>query len=145
MIYTEFTKMAMRICYEAHKDQFDKNDVPYVFHPFHIAEQMKDEDTTIVALLHDVVEDTEYTLDDLKDFGFSQEIISAVAAITHDPEVSYMEYIEQVKRNPIAAAVKIEDLKHNSDLTRLDEVTAKDVQRNEEYKKALAYLVGSES
>ena len=140
MIYTEYTKLALRICYQAHKNQLDKSGLPYVFHPFHIAEQMKDEDTTIAALLHDVVEDTYVTIDDLKKYGFSEEVISAISVMTHDPKVEYMDYIKRVKKNPIAAAVKLEDLKHNSDLTRLDEVTAKDIQRNEKYKEAIEFL-----
>ncbi len=140
MIYTEYTKLAMKICFKAHAHQLDKSGLPYVFHPFHIAEQMKDEDTTIVALLHDVVEDSDITLNDLKKYGFSEDVISAVAAMTHSPNIDYMDYIAQVKKNPIAAAVKLEDLKHNSDLTRLEEVTAKDIQRNEKYKKAMELL-----
>lgn len=140
MIYTEYTKLAMKICFKAHAHQLDKSGLPYVFHPFHIAEQMKDEDTTIVALLHDVVEDSDITLNDLKKYGFSEDVISAVAAMTHSPNIDYMDYIAQVKKNPIAAAVKLEDLKHNRDLTRLEEVTAKDIQRNEKYKKAMELL-----
>lgn len=140
MIYTEYTKLAMKICFKAHAHQLDKSGLPYVFHPFHIAEQMKDEDTTIVALLHDVVEDSDITLDDLKKYGFSEDVISAVAAMTHSQNIDYMDYIAQVKKNPIAAAVKLEDLRHNSDLTRLEEVTAKDIQRNEKYKKAMELL-----
>ena len=140
MIYTEYTKLAMKICFKAHAHQLDKSGLPYVFHPFHIAEQMKDEDTTIVALLHDVVEDSDITLDDLKKYGFSEDVISAVAAMTHSPNIDYMDYIAQVKKNPLAAAVKLEDLRHNSDLTRLEEVTAKDIKRNEKYKKAIELL-----
>ena len=67
-------------------------------------------------------------------------MISAVAAMTHSQNIDYMDYIAQVKKNPIAAAVKLEDLRHNSDLTRLEEVTAKDIQRNEKYKKAIELL-----
>ena len=70
MIYTEQTKKAMKLCFEAHKEQVDKCGMPYVFHPYHLAEQMTDEDTVVAALLHDVVEDTEYTLEDLKEIGF---------------------------------------------------------------------------
>ena len=70
MIYTEMTKKALKLCFEAHKEQIDKSGMPYVFHPFHLAEQMQDEETTIVALLHDVIEDTDYTLDDLRKMGF---------------------------------------------------------------------------
>ena len=69
MIYTKMTKMALRLCFDKHKEQEDKSGMPYVFHPFHLAEQMKDEDTTIVALLHDVVEDTDVTPDDLRRMG----------------------------------------------------------------------------
>ena len=140
MIYTEYTKLALKLCFDAHKKQVDKSGLPYVFHPFHVAEQMKDEDTTIVALLHDILEDTSLTVDDLREYGFSEEVIAAVAVLCHDPETDYLDYIAKVKKNRIAAAVKLEDLKHNSDLTRLDEVTAKDIKRNEKYKKAIDIL-----
>lgn len=140
MIYTEYTKLAMNICYKAHKDQLDRSGVPYVFHPLHLAEQMEDEDTTITALLHDVVEDSSMTIDDLRKYGFSEDVLNAVEVLTHDPDTPYFDYIEKVKTNPIAVIVKREDLKHNSDLTRLDDVTAKDIQRTEKYKKALELL-----
>lgn len=84
MIYTPATKRALKLCFEAHKDQIDKSGMPYVFHPFHLAEQMKDEDTTIVALLHDVIEDTDYTFGDLKAIGFDDVIIDALKLMTHD-------------------------------------------------------------
>ncbi len=106
MLYTPDTKKAMKLCFQAHKDQVDKAGLPYVFHPIHLAEQMKDEDTTIVALLHDVVEDTCYTLSDLKAMGFSRRVLEAVALLTHDPGVPYLDYVKAVKENPIAAAVK---------------------------------------
>ena len=83
MIYTPMTKIALKLCFEAHKNQIDKSGMPYVFHPFHLAEQMTDEKTTVVALLHDVIEDTEYTLNDLKDMGFTDDVISAIALMTH--------------------------------------------------------------
>lgn len=120
MIYTEQTKKALKLCFEAHKDQVDKSGMPYVFHPFHLAEQMTDEDTTIVALLHDVVEDTDYTLEDLKDMGFSQQVLEAIALMTHEEGVPYLEYVAKIKENPIAKAVKLADIDHNSDHTRLD-------------------------
>ena len=74
MIYTQLTKKAMKLCFAAHKDQVDKSGMPYVFHPFHLAEQMTDELTTVAALLHDVVEDTPYTFSDLRDMGFPGEV-----------------------------------------------------------------------
>ena len=140
MIYTDKTKKAMKLCYEAHKDQVDKSGMPYVFHPFHVAEQMTDEATTIVALLHDVVEDTDYTLEDLAAEGFGEDILEAVALMTHEDDVPYLEYVAKLKDNPIARAVKLADLAHNSDLSRIGEVDDETKQRLEKYKKAIALL-----
>ena len=140
MIYTKETKKALKLCFEAHKDQVDKSGMPYIFHPFHLAEQMEDETTTIVALLHDLVEDTDYTFDDLKEMGFSNSVIDALKLMTHDKSVPYMTYVEKIKTNSIATAVKIADLKHNSDLSRLDIVDDKALKRNEKYAEALCLL-----
>lgn len=140
MIYTELTKKAITLMYNAHKDQFDKSGIPYVFHPFHLAEQMKDESTTVVALLHDVVEDTNYSIEDIESMGFGKSICDALRLLTHDKSVPYMEYVRCIKANPIAAAVKIADLKHNSDLTRLDTVSSDDIARVEKYREALRIL-----
>ncbi|MBO5716370.1 MAG: GTP pyrophosphokinase [Clostridia bacterium] len=140
MIYTESTKKAMKLCFEAHKEQVDKTGLPYVFHPFHLAEQMQDEETTICALLHDVIEDTDYTLDDLKNMGFSNSVLEALALLTHDDEVPYMDYVKMIATNEIARAVKIADLKHNSDLTRLDKISEKDLERCQKYAEALELL-----
>ena len=138
MIYTDKTKKAMKLCYEAHKDQVDKSGLPYVFHPFHVAEQMTDEATTIVALLHDVVEDTDYTLEDLAAEGFGKDILEAVALMTHEDDVPYLDYVAKLKDNPIARAVKLADLAHNSDLSRIGEVDDETRERLEKYKKAMA-------
>lgn len=143
MIYTEMTKKALKLSFEAHKNQIDKSGMPYVYHPFHLAEQMIDEDTTIVALLHDVVEDTDYSLDDLSSIGFSDKIIDAISLMTHDKNIPYMDYVAQIAKNLVAKAVKLADLRHNSDLTRLDAVTDKDLKRMEKYKKAIALLENS--
>ena len=142
MIYTEKTKRALGLCFEAHKDQADKSGMPYVFHPFHLAEQMKDEETTIVALLHDVVEDTDYTLAELAEMGFGEPVIAALALLTHDDATDYMDYVRAIKDNPIAKAVKLADLRHNSDLTRLDAVDEKALARREKYLKAMELLEG---
>lgn len=141
MIYTKLTKKALKLCFEAHKDQTDKTGLPYVFHPFHLAEQMNDEYTTICALLHDVVEDTDYTIDDLKNMGFPIEVLEALKLLTHDPSVPYMDYVVALSDNEIAKSVKLADLRHNSDLTRLDVVDEWAIKRNEKYKKALEYLL----
>ncbi len=125
MIYTEQTKKALKLCFEAHKEQLDESGMPYVFHPFHVAEEMNDEETTIVALLHDVIEDTDYTLDDLRNMGFSNKVVEAVEVMTHLPEVSYEDYLRNIRRNPIAKKVKLADVRHNSDLTRLDVIDEK--------------------
>ena len=140
MIYTDKTKKAMKLCFEAHKDQVDKSGMPYVFHPFHVAEQMTDEATTIVALLHDVVEDTDYTLEDIAAEGFGKDILEAVALMTHEDDVPYLDYVAKLKENPIARAVKLADLAHNSDLSRIGEIDEETKQRLEKYKKARAIL-----
>ena len=140
MIYTEATKKAMKLCFLAHKEQVDKTGIPYVFHPFHLAEQMEDEATTVVALLHDVVEDTPYTIDDLAAMGFGEDILGALQLLTHEEGVPYMEYVAAIKPNPIARAVKLADLRHNSDLTRLDTVDEKALERAEKYAKAIQLL-----
>lgn len=140
MIYTEKTKKALRLCFEAHKNQLDKSGMPYVFHPFHLAEQMETEETVVAALLHDVMEDTDYTAEDLKEMGFDGEILEALLLLTHQDGVDYMDYVKKIKSNPIARAVKLADLTHNSDLTRLDTVDQKALERKEKYKKAIEFL-----
>jgi (p)ppGpp synthase/HD superfamily hydrolase len=140
MIYTNMTKKALKLCFDVHKEQVDKSGLPYVFHPFHLAEQMETEDTTIVALLHDVVEDSELTLDDLRQMGFGDAVIAALALLTHDPAVEYMDYVRAIKDNAIARAVKLADLRHNSDLTRLDTVDEKALARREKYLQAMTLL-----
>ena len=140
VIYTPVTKKALKLCFEAHKKQVDKSGMPYVFHPFHLAEQMQTEETTVVALLHDLVEDTDYTIEDLVSMGFSKNITDAIALMTHADDVAYMDYVRRIKNNPIAKVVKLADLKHNSDLTRLDVVDEKALSRKEKYLKAIKLL-----
>ena len=116
--------------------------MPYVFHPFHLAEQMTDELTVTAALLHDVVEDTHYTLQDLEEMGFDPRVIKALSLLTHHPDVPYMDYVAAAAKDPIARAVKLADLRHNSDLTRMAgrELTEWDKKRQEKYLKAIAFL-----
>lgn len=140
MIYTPNTKKALKLCFDAHKKQLDKSGMPYVFHPFHLAEQMKTEETTIVALLHDVVEDTDYTIEDLINMGFDKNITDAIALMTHADDVEYMDYVLAIKQNHIAKAVKLADLRHNSDLSRLDVIDEKALARREKYLKAIKLL-----
>ena len=140
MIYTPLTKKALKLCFEAHKDQTDKTGLPYIFHPFHLAEQMKDEYTTVTALLHDVVEDTDYTLQDLQNMGYPDEVIQALTLLTHDDGSEYMDYVKRLKNNPIARAVKLADLKHNSDLSRYDMIDGNAIKRTAKYKQAIEIL-----
>ena len=117
MIYTEMTIKAIKVAYEAHLGQLDYNDVPYIFHPYHLAEQMDDEISCTVALLHDVVEDTPITFSDFEQI-FPAQVVEIVRLLTHDENIDYFDYIREIKKNPIATKVKLEDLKHNSDESR---------------------------
>lgn len=139
MINTNLTRKAMNIAYNAHMGQVDKVGVPYIFHPIHLAEGMDSEYSCCVALLHDVVEDTDVTLDELRK-DFPNEVVEAVRLLTYDSSVPYMDYVKQIKENELARRVKIADLCHNSDSTRLEVVTDIDLERMEKYRKALEYL-----
>lgn len=141
MIYTNMTKKAIRLIFQKHSNQVDKAGMPYVLHPLHVAENMKDEVRTTVALLHDIVEDTDMTFEDLEKLGFPQRVIGPLKLLTHNDGVNYFEYIRKVGTDPVAADVKIADLEHNSDLTRLNTVTENDLKRVEKYKKCLNELL----
>ena len=118
MIYTELTIRAMNLAYNAHHGQFDKGGVPYIFHPIHLAESMEDEISTCVALLHDTVEDTDVTLEQLAAI-FPKEVVEAVDLLTHREDVDYFDYVRAIKTNPIATKVKLADLAHNGDPKRI--------------------------
>ena len=117
MIYTPLTNKAMKIAYEAHHGQVDYNGIPYIFHPIHLAEQMEDEVSCCAALLHDVVEDTDMTMEQLAE-EFPTEIIDALKLLTHEKDVDYFDYVRAIKKNPVAVKVKLADLDHNSDQSR---------------------------
>lgn len=140
MIYTEKTKKALQFMYEAHKNQVDKSNIPYVFHPFSVAYSMETEDETIVALLHDVIEDTQYNISDIKQMGFSDEVIEALICLTHNKKEDYFDYINRISTNMLATKVKLADLLHNSDLSRLDNIKDDDIERYNKYRKCIEYL-----
>lgn len=140
MIYTETIKKAMKIAYKAHNGQFDKSGAPYIYHPIHLAEQMTDEVTIITALLHDVIEDTDYTIDKLRAEGIPEICLEALWLLTHKAQESYTQYIYNLKQNPIAKIVKLADLKHNSDITRLNVIDEKAKERLEKYAEAILFL-----
>lgn len=139
MIYTPNINKAINIMYKAHKEQYDKGNYPYVFHPYHVAEQMNTEEEIIVALLHDVVEDTNITIEDLSKEGFNSNIIEALKLLTKKID-NYEEYISKISTNPLAKKVKLADLKHNLDITRIPNPQERDYKRIEQYKKAIEIL-----
>lgn len=139
MIYTNMTRKAMCIAYQAHHLQVDKTNVPYIFHPMMVANMQEDEITTTIALLHDVVEDTSITLADLAK-QFPEEVIEALTLLTHEKNEDYFEYVKRIKNNPYAKAVKLADLMHNSDITRLEVIDEKAKKRLEKYQKAIKLL-----
>lgn len=144
MIYTVLTNKAMRIAYDVHHGTLDDCGVPYVFHPFHVAEQMTDEITTCVALLHDVVEDTDVTFEDIED-EFPREVIDALRLLTHEKGVDYFDYVRAIAANPVAKAVKLADIAHNSDESRfagIDVPEERLARWREKYAKAREILEG---
>ena len=140
--YTPLTKKALALCYDAHRGQRDKGGLPYVFHSFHLAEQMETEEEICAALLHDVVEDSPYTLDDLRREGFPEPVLEALRLLTRSPGEDYFDYVARLRENPIARRVKAADLLHNADLARLNEVTGHDRERAEKYRRAQEILGG---
>lgn len=144
MIYTKLTKLALQLAYQAHQGQTDKSGLPYIYHPLHLAEQMPDETSTIVALLHDVIEDTSMTAEDLRRAGIPASAVETICHLTHRSEVPYLEYIRALRSDPIAVRVKLADLAHNSDLSRLTTVTQADLTRREKYQTAIQILKTTE-
>lgn len=125
---------------KAHEGQFDKGGKPYYLHVQNVANMGKNENEKIVGYLHDILEDTTYTIDDIKTLGINEECIKAILCLTRNKEISYDEYIANIKRCELARKVKINDLKNNMDLSRLKIITDKDIERIKKYKKALDYL-----
>ena len=142
MIYTVLTNKAMRIAYSAHHGQADYNGIPYIFHPIHLAEQMEDEISCCAALLHDVVEDTAVTMEDLSR-EFPEEVMAVLRLLTHEEGVPYFDYVRKIKANPIAVRIKLADIAHNSDQTRCvgSDLTEQQLAYwREKYEKARAIL-----
>lgn len=132
--------LALSIAKKAHKGQYDKAGVDYIEHPLFVASLVDTQEEKAVALLHDVLEDSPYTAEELILAGLPETVVSAVQILTKKKGQDYQQYLEHVKSNPIARRVKLADLKHNSDLSRLATVTEKDLERLEKYKKAIDYL-----
>jgi len=146
MIYTKLTVKAMKTAYNAHHGQLDRSGAPYIFHPYHLAEQMTDEYTVCAALLHDTVEDTDMTIEELEK-EFPKEVTDAVRLLTHEDGTDYFDYVRRLCQNPIAKAVKAADLAHNMDISRDTDGKISPEKReklNEKYRKACDILAGKE-
>jgi (p)ppGpp synthase/HD superfamily hydrolase len=133
--------LAIAIASKAHDGQLDKAGKPYISHPLTVMSQMDTIESKIVAVLHDAVEDSELTITDLVQQGFPDFIVKAISAITKQEGEPYEDYILRVKSNAISRKVKIADVTHNMDISRIANPTEKDFQRLEKYKKILQELV----
>ena len=142
MLYTPKIIECLRFVEELHHGQYDKIGAPYILHPVFVAEQMDTEKATIVALLHDVIEDTSITLDDLRDKGYSDEIIVAIDALTRRTGETYSAYIERLSNNKLARRVKIADLRHNLQPERIAMFGNTSLVKR--YQKALRMLIAIE-
>ena len=132
---------AIYIAVTAHAGQVDKAGKPYILHPLTVAHSQTTEEGFVVGMLHDVVEDTTVTIEDLKKEGFSNEVIEAVELLTHKEGEDYLDYVRRLKGNQLAKSVKLADLTHNSDLSRLPHTTDKDIARvHNKYWPAIAVL-----
>lgn len=145
MTQTATLEDAISIAALAHKGQKDKAGRPYLLHPLRMMMQMKSETAMMAAILHDVVEDTGWTLEGLREQGFSEEVLAAIDCVTNRDGESYEKFIERVQTNPIARQVKIADLEDNMNIRRMSEIRPKDLERLEKYHKSWSLLTKSES
>ena len=135
MLYSQNIKKAVNIAFKAHEGQYDKGGYPYIMHSLHLAEEMTTENEVITALLHDVLEDSEISLDFIKEQGFSEDVTNALVSLTRRKDEEYSEYIKRIKNTGgIALSVKKADLRHNMALERLENLTEKDKERLIKYK-----------
>lgn len=141
--YNQLLELAIKVATEAHAGQVDKGGKPYINHPQAVAASLTNTEYKIVAYLHDVCEDTSITFDDLKDMGFTYRIVNSIRLLTKTDELTYEEYLRKLRMDSCARAVKMADLKHNMDITRIPNPSEKDYARIEKYKKSLAFLESS--
>lgn len=141
--YNEQFQIALELAVEKHKNQTDKAGNPYILHPLHVMENVNSKEGKIVAILHDIIEDTDITEDYLFKIGLSKRIVDAVVALTRSKDMDYQEYIKNLSSNPLAKEVKLADLEHNMDLKRLPTLEEKDLERNRKYQIAYHYLINN--
>lgn len=130
---TEFLELAIKIALEAHKGQVDKSGLPYILHPLHIMDKMETIELKIIAVLHDIIEDSDYTLSQLQQLGFSAPILSALSCLTKRRYEDYQTYITRVISCKNAIIVKLADMEHNSQILRLSFFSEKDSKRAAKY------------
>ena len=131
---------AKKIAYKAHHGQIDKGENPYIEHPLAVAESLEDLEQKIIALLHDVLEDSQITAEFLLEQGFTKRIISSIITLSKKDGQNYDEYLKFIKQDNLAWKVKMADIRHNMDISRISAPTSEDTQRIKKYKKALAFL-----
>jgi (p)ppGpp synthase/HD superfamily hydrolase len=136
---------AVSIAARAHRGQKDKAGATYLLHPLRMMLRMDTEATMMAAVLHDVVEDTEWTFERLREAGFSEEVLEAIDCLTHREGESYQEFVERVRTNPIARQVKIADLEDNMNVRRINQIGPKELERLEKYHRAWRVLTGKDS
>ena len=138
--YSELVDFALKIAIRAHEGQKDKSGREYVMHPIRVAERCKDPKAKIVALLHDTLEDTDVTMEYLREQGFPEEIVEGILSVTKHEGETYEEFVRRASKNPIGKEVKKADLEDNMDIRRLKEITDEDVKRLRKYLRAWQYL-----
>lgn len=134
-----YQELALQITQKAHAGQVDKAGKDYILHPMTVASYMDTDTEKAIAYLHDVLEDTDVTVDALREI-FPNEIVDTLITLTHRKDESYFEYIQRVSTSKLAKKIKVADLLHNLDITRIKEPTKQDYERLEKYKKAILYL-----
>jgi (p)ppGpp synthase/HD superfamily hydrolase len=145
-LFTMYFTAAVKLATVAHLEQKDIGGHPYLLHPLTVSELCKSDKAKIVAVLHDVVEDSEFTVEDIRKHIPDEEILTAIDLLTKKKKdkhgEGYRQYLGRIKRHPVAREVKIADLMHNSNLSRIPSPTEKDIKRRKKYLNSLAYLMG---
>ena len=131
---------AIEIAARTHAGQTDKGGAPYILHPLRVMLRVAPGAQQIVAVLHDVVEDSDVTFEDLEREGFAAEVISGLRSVTKVAGESYEDFVARAARDPVGKAVKLADLMENSDLSRIAQPSQKDLERVAKYRRAIAYL-----
>lgn len=131
---------AIEIALHAHAGQKSKDGSPYILHPLRVMARMQSDEEKIAAILHDVVEDSAVTLEDLRKAGFPEEVLVVVKLLTHEPAISYEDYVERLKPHPVARRIKLADLEDNSDIRRLSGIEERDLERLRKYHRAWQIL-----